>query len=261
MGLEELVKEIRHNAAEEEKRVLAAAHESAKEVLKDAVGQAHAIVASAKEEGVALAADESRKISSARLKAKRVMAEERERVIQAALSRLERRLGELASAKSGEKRKLYEKLFSKLAKQAIKELGGSPVIHCRKEDPPLAAKFGKAKPLDCSGGLLAQDAEGKVRASYTFESLLEQYSVELKRVAYGSLFGIRRRPNAREMQELSAKTPSKKARATARKPAKAQKKSARTAAGPSAKSARKQAKAARQWPALSKLKAARGPKR
>jgi vacuolar-type H+-ATPase subunit E/Vma4 len=212
MGLEELVKELRHSAAEEEKRVLASAHESAKEVLTQAVNESNAIVEAAKVEGAALAVDEARKVSSARLKAKRVMAEERERVIQAAMGRLQKRLAELASAKAGEKRKLYEKLFNKLAKNAVAELGGDAVIYCRKEDLSMAAKFGKTKALDCTGGMVAQDAGGRVRASYTFESLLEQYAVELKRVAYGELFGERRK------QQVIAQSKAKAAKAV-KKPA------------------------------------------
>jgi len=234
VGLEELVKEIRHNAAEEEKRALAAAHESAREVLKSAVEESHAIVAAAREEGEALAVDEARKVSSARLKAKRVMAEARERVIQAAMGRLQKRLSELASAKAGEKAKLYEKLFAKMAKRAVEELGGDVVIYCRKEDAPLAGKYGHARALDCSGGLVAQDAGGRVRASYTFESLLEQYSVELKRVAYVEIFGIRRRPNP------SGGAAPKKAEAARKKPARAR---ASRASGPAKAARKKQAKA------------------
>ncbi len=195
MGLEELLNEVREKASAQEKALLSEAQGTASELLEQARGEATKVIAAGRAEGEALAVEESRKVSSAELRAKRILAEAREKIIAHAIDRLRAKLGALASAKAGEKKALYERLCSSLAKKAVAEIGGTAVLYCRKQDRPLASRHAPVRSeINCLGGVIAEDAAGRVRVDYTFERLLEERADELARIAYGHFFGGRIAP-------------------------------------------------------------------
>ncbi len=195
MALDQLLNEVREKAALEEKRVVSEAQAQARGIVAGAEEQGRQLVLKAREEGALLGREETRKVSSALLRAKRILAEEREKIISAALERLAEKLGELASAKSGESRAVYEKLFHNLAAKAVREIGEGAVLYSRPQDGELALKHAPLKSrIQCLGGVVAEDAGGRVRVDYTLDRVLEERAEELKRIAYAELFGGREKP-------------------------------------------------------------------
>ncbi len=185
MGIQELRKEIEANARKEAERMKEEAEKEAWRIVEDAEEKRKKMIEQARLEGGAVAKEEERRISSARLRARHIVAEAREAVVVKALDELAALLKELAKTRD------YPVVFSELAQAAVKELGVQEVvIECRKEDEALAKKLGRpTRFIECTGGAAAVSADGKVRVSNTFEALLESRREELKRRIFMELFG------------------------------------------------------------------------
>ncbi len=185
MGLEELRKAIEDQAEKAETVVLADGKAEASRIIEEAKQQAEELVVKARVEAEAAKKDEARKISSANLRARRIVAEAEEAVIERTLSGLLARLGKMHSTHKTE----YAKAFGLLAKQALTEMPGAK-IRCAKRDAALAKKFGKlGEPIETAGGLLAESTDGRIRIDNTFESLIEERRDALKQEAHELLFG------------------------------------------------------------------------
>lgn len=189
MGLEELEKAIRQEACERERELLGKARLQAAEVVKQAELQGEAEAGRILAEAGALAGEEARKVSSARLRARKIVAAAREKCVQAAISGLMQSLLKDAAAKSGESRKRYEKLLAQLAKRAAAEIGGGAELHCRAQDVPIVGKFGRAVGGAKLPGVTAFSQGGLVKAEYTFAALIEQRQDVLKQKAFKMFFG------------------------------------------------------------------------
>jgi len=93
-----------------------------------------------------------------------------------------------ASARNAEKSG-YAKAFQKLARNGLKQME-SGAIRCRKQDAAMARKLGRlGEPLECSGGLVIESPDGRVRLDATFDGMLEEHKDELGRKAFELLFG------------------------------------------------------------------------
>lgn len=184
MGLEELRNAIAEKASGDEKGILAEADAEAERIIADAEAQAKRMVAEAAAEARAASADEARKISSANLRARKIVSETQEALVQQAIAGLSKNL---AGMRKTHKRE-YEKAFGLLAKQALAEMPGA-LIRCSASDAAIAKKFGKVgKAIECSGGLVAESQDGRVRIDNTFDSLVEERRDGLKQKAYRLLF-------------------------------------------------------------------------
>lgn len=190
MPLQDLIKELENNSEAEEKKIFSEAQDEATQIIRQANVEAQAILQSARSEAQLLAAAEERKLSSARLRSRQIIAAAKSEVIRKALGDLSDELEKFASAKDKKKRAEYEKLFAVLAKNGVSYIKTNPVILCRQKDFELAQKFGKVakQPIQTIGGLIVSSADGSVRVDNTFESLLEEKSEALSQTAHGVLF-------------------------------------------------------------------------
>ncbi|MCX6767700.1 MAG: V-type ATP synthase subunit E family protein [Candidatus Micrarchaeota archaeon] len=185
MGILELKHEIEANAKKEAGRIKAEAEKEAWHVVEKAEEERKKMVGEARVQGEAVAKEEERRVSSARLRARHNISEAKEAVVVKVLDELSAQLRELTLTKE------YPPAFNRLAQAAVKELGADKaVIECRKEDDALAKKLGfPTEAIDCAGGAVAKTVDGRVRVSNTFETLLELKQEELKRRAFLDLFG------------------------------------------------------------------------
>lgn len=186
-GLEGVKADLRKHAEEKSARELEQGDAEGQRIVEQARAQAKQVLERFEQEARLQAAEESLRVSAARLRAGKIVAEAREKCIASTISEM---MGLLASGASprNASNSGYEKLFAKLARQALKQVEGG-VIRCRKQDAPLARKAGRVgEPIDCSGGLVIESADGRVRLDGTFEGLLEEHKDELNKKAFELLF-------------------------------------------------------------------------
>jgi len=187
MGIQELRKEIEADARKEASRIKEEAEKEAWRIVEKAEEARKKMLEDARLEGEAVAKEEERRISSANLRAKHAVAEAREAAVAGVIDETAAGLKRFAGTKE------YARVFHELAEAAVTELGmprEKIFIECRKEDEALAKKLGlPVKTAPCSGGVAAVSADGRIRATNTFEVLLESKRDELKRKAFMGLFG------------------------------------------------------------------------
>lgn len=190
MSLQVLKEELEKSAEEEASRIRKEAESEASLIIEAAHKEARVIREQAEVEASELARAEERKLSSAHLRAKHILATARLEVIQRALATLGRTLGVLANSTQTKEREEHKRIFTLLAKDALSQVAGDRVISCREKDAPLARQFGTVskKFLETSGGLIVTSEDGKVRVDNTFESVLEEKSDLLSEVCHGVLF-------------------------------------------------------------------------
>jgi vacuolar-type H+-ATPase subunit E/Vma4 len=213
MALQELVGEIDKASQAEEAKIMAEAEAEATQIIREANAQTHKIRGEEASRAQELCEAEERKLSSARLRGRQIIAQAKSEVITEALADLAQRLEKMASAKRGADKSEYERLFGKLAREAVKHVPSPAVIHCRKEDAQLAAKYGTVSKvyLNASGGFIASSTDGKVRVDNTFPAILEEKSDLLTQVAHQQLFSGRMESSPARIGKARKTTPAKPA--------------------------------------------------
>lgn len=222
MALQELVGEIDKDSEAEERRIMAEAEAQATQIIREANAATVKIGQQADLEAQELCSAEERKLSSARLRGRQLTSQAKSEVIQAAIAALGDQLAALASARDKARRAEYERVFGRLAREGLKQVPAPAVIHCRKEDAGLAAKFGTVSKefVSSTGGLVVSSADGKVRVDNTFPAILEEKSEQLTQVAHQVLFSGRTpaEPAGKKARRKPAARPSIKKAAGKAKP-------------------------------------------
>lgn len=186
-GLDAVKQELRKDSERKANALVEEGEAEAQRILSQAKKQAKEIVERAEGEATQQAGEQSSRVSAARLKAGMLVAQAREQAISKAMQQLLAALSTSSSGRSASKSG-YERLFGKLAKEGLRQVEGG-VIRCRKQDAALARKFGRVgEPINCSGGLVIESSDGRVRLDATFEGLLEEHKDELGKKAYELLF-------------------------------------------------------------------------
>lgn len=186
-GLAAVINELRKDGERKANALIEEGEADAQRTLVEAKQQAKAIVEKAGLEATAQALEESSRVSAERLKAGMIVAQAREQAISKTMEQLLENLSSSSSPRNASKSG-YEKLFGKLAKEGLKQIEGG-VIRCRKQDAALSRKFGRlGEPINCSGGLVIESADGRIRLDATFEGLLEENKDELGKKAFELLF-------------------------------------------------------------------------
>ncbi|OIO24504.1 hypothetical protein AUJ65_01100 [Candidatus Micrarchaeota archaeon CG1_02_51_15] len=181
-------KEVAAIAKQQARKVVEIGRKEADHVLAQTRAEGNSISVKARDEAKVLGENEWRKISTARLKARKEIANARNSIVDEAMLELKKELKSLADD-SGRKSE-YKQVFSALAKQASEEIGANAVLHCRKADVALAKSFGKVgEPIECIGGVIASTQDGLEIADNTFEALLEENSDVLRAEAHKRIFG------------------------------------------------------------------------
>lgn len=190
-GLDALKRELRRSAEEKAALLLQEGEAEAQQVLAQAREQGKQLIERAVEEAILVSAGEASRISSARLRARKISSEALEQGIGKAIAALLKQLASSSSPRNSGKSG-YAKLFPKLAKKALLEVDAG-VIRCRKQDAGMARKLGRVgEAISCAGGVLVESPDGRIKVDATFEALVEEHSEELKKKAFELLSGGKR---------------------------------------------------------------------
>ena len=182
-GFDYLVAEVRQEASTKAKSIRDEARKNAKKLIDDAVGHAGRMMEEEKSAAKQEAESRNTDVSAARLKAKQVLSEARDRLVQQALSELREELESFAKSRE------YKSVFQKLAKQVVAAIGKDCELWVAKRDLPLAKSLGyNAKPFGIIGGAIASSRDGLVRVNNSFEALLEEKNDLLRQKAFQELF-------------------------------------------------------------------------
>ncbi|VVC71788.1 V-type ATP synthase subunit E [uncultured archaeon] len=188
MGLEELTAEILHNASEEIAKIDSEAEAEAKRITGEAEAARKTVLENAKKEASSLAESEkSRRIAAARLKARRMVLDEREAVIEKGVANVRERF--MATAKSS----AYPDLLKRLVEEAVKEAGKGAVIHLNARDKSVLKRVKDAtvaeEPENFAGGAIVESGDGRIRIRATLEDLFEERSGNVRKIAENAIFG------------------------------------------------------------------------
>ena len=185
MGFEELLSSLEEKGKAQEREVLSVAQAEVRKIAKNSEHEAQEILEKAQQAGQAEGNEQKAEMyAAARLRAKRIIAEAREKAVENVLAELRDEMYDFTKTRE------YSDLLVKLAKSGVKAIGSGAIVKARKEDEKHLRTAGlNTSPMQCLGGVIVESADGKVRVNNTLESLFGQFSPQLKQRAYEELFG------------------------------------------------------------------------
>ena len=195
-GAELIIQEIHREAEQKVQYILSEAQREAErireEARKRAQAQAEWILRKAKTQAEI---EKQRLIANARLEVRRKKLAVQEELINEVLAALKEKLGSLPDDE-------YFETLVGLTKEALRELGTSVIvirsnertlklIDGRREEfaSAVGAEVSLGEPLECLGGVLVGDPNGKVRVDNTFDARIERMGGELRAEIARALFG------------------------------------------------------------------------
>lgn len=186
MGIKEMAEEISRNAKAEASRIEKDAGAKGERMLAEASEKKKKLLEGAKAEAEAAAANErNEKIAAAHLEAKRIESRAKEKAIDAAMKGV-------LEATTHAREKNYKEHLKKLISEGIVEVGKDAVVRVNKEDKKLAHSLGFVvadEPIDCIGGALITSPDGKVVFDNTFEANFETRKERIRTEVHRLLFG------------------------------------------------------------------------
>ncbi len=214
VGLNELKSEIEKQSRKEAENVLRDAENEASRITGEARAQAKTLVEREAEKARAEAAQKEVEVYSAKLEARRIMAEAHNAVFADLMDEIRNEFERVAKSRD------YEKIFGRLVAEGKREVcvggaestaSGDCRIHANKRDLPLAKKFGKTgEAVEISGGAIVTSADGRLRADNSFEAMLEEKSNDLKQAAFEEFFAKPTRAEPAHAEKAAKKKETKK---------------------------------------------------
>ncbi len=187
MGLEQLCREISATAETRAAWLVKEAHASAEGTIAQARSDGQKAVAAARAEGEKFGtAEKAERVNAAKLEEQKALSDAREEAVRRGIEQVWERY------RNAGKRPGYAKNLRRWAEMAASELDTPGYsLRARADDIKLLAEAGfkvSREPLECSGGVLAQTAGGKICVDYTLESLFEGKREEAYKEVYARLF-------------------------------------------------------------------------
>jgi V/A-type H+-transporting ATPase subunit E len=186
LGIKEMAEEIRKNAEAEAQKIRKEAREKGEGARSEASGKTKLLLEHAKAEAGAAAANEkNEKIAAAYLEAKRIVSRAKESAIGAVME-------DVLKATAHARDKDYKALLKRLITEGMHEVGKDAVVRVNKEDHKLAHSLGfkvSAEPIECIGGAIIASPDGKVIFNNTFEAKFELGRERARTAAHKLLFG------------------------------------------------------------------------
>lgn len=189
MGLEEIVKRIDEDAAQQSSKIVAEAEAESSKMIAEAKSKAESITASAKSKAEKEAKDERmRSIASAHLAAKRDLLQAREDVLRRYEAQIMDSVDEFVKSDD------YSKFLLKAIADGVSKIGKDGVIQVNSKDRALL----KGKKLDgkvssdsieCRGGAIVTSPDGRRRVDNTIESYLRDRSDRVRLMLVEQVFG------------------------------------------------------------------------
>jgi V/A-type H+-transporting ATPase subunit E len=191
MSIEDILQALDDQCREECQDIFARAEQEAKQILDQAKEEAEAIRQARLERVKAEARSEATSmLYSARLKSKNAVINAKEKVAERALADAEKRLQDLRS------RPDYPAVLERLILEGLSRVSGKAVCHVDPEDKEVAASILARQGLDCEvvsdlqclGGAVISDPEGRVKIINTLEERLNRAREKLRMDVSGILF-------------------------------------------------------------------------
>jgi V/A-type H+-transporting ATPase subunit E len=193
-----IIKKIESDSKAEAEEILKEAEETASEILSEAEEKAKTIENEILQRGKREAEQEKQRIiANAKLRARKILLDTKEELIDSVFSKVREELSDL------DKSKEYPEILSNLIVEAATSIGGNEIIlYCRKEDSKiLTQEFLKklSKKLNCkltlasesinaTGGVIARSVDGKIEVDNTLETRMERLKEDLRSTAARILF-------------------------------------------------------------------------
>jgi len=178
VGAETLLREVeeRRKKALEQLEADYAARKA--ELAKHNAEQISSIAESAKKEALSLTERERIRISgAAKLKAKKMVFDATERMLENNILALRQVLADYAESKD------YPEALSRMLRYASKRLGGSVGVKCRQGDATILKRAGAkiiSSDLNSIGGFKAESENGNLELDLTFEEILRSHEEEVR---------------------------------------------------------------------------------
>ncbi len=194
MSIEDIILALDEQCRSECQAIFQEAHRQAEEIVRRAEAEAEEIRRSKREKVIAAAESEAAAmLYSARLRAKNLAVEIKESVLEDVFKKAAEEAGKLRE------RGDYQRIFTALLEEALAVLGEGGVLHVDPRDREVAEKAIKAtgndgrmgikEDLNCLGGLVVSDKEGRINIVNTFDERLRRARERLKLEVTGILFG------------------------------------------------------------------------
>ena len=186
MGLKEMSEELLKGAKAEATRIENEGENNGERMLEEASGKRKKILEDAQTEAETLAANEkNEEIAAAHLEAKRIVSQAKEKAIENSMKGI---LAATADARD----KDYRTLLKKLISEGMHEVGKDAVVMTNKEDKKLAHSLGfkvAEEMVDCIGGAVVSSPDGRVVFNNTFEARFEERKERTRTLVHKILFG------------------------------------------------------------------------
>ena len=186
MEIEELTAAILEEAKKEAQQTVSSAEAESKSMLSEEKKKLREQLEKAEAEAEAFNESQHReRIAWARLEAKRVISEAKEKAIDDCMEEL------FGMMRSFTRDRRYPKFLKKKVQAALQELGAPrAVVHVRKGDKKHLAgiKATVKEDLDGFGGAVVESADGKVSINLTLANLLDESKEHVRKRLYESLF-------------------------------------------------------------------------
>ncbi len=166
MGLERVKERVLEEARQNAKVRLDAATAEANEIRKSFLEKVKEKESALKSQlELEVASINRNEAATAKLESKKLLLTFRKDFIESIFAQTKENLSKLTEQER-------ERHIKKLLKQAESELKAA-VIYCNKKDAKYVSGY-KVKEADITGGLIAETADGSLRADYSYEAILEQ---------------------------------------------------------------------------------------
>lgn len=185
MNLDSVKKGLLNEAKAEERKIIKQAEKDAESLIASANDKAKQTVADAKKRAQSLVeAERNERISAAKLRAKKMLSDASNKVVEDALSQLRQEFMEIRKSPS------YEKIMKRLISEAEKEFEGKCEVFVNEDDIKTAKKISKnvsAKAVNISGGAIIASKDGKISIDNSLESIFEGRQDDLKRILFAEI--------------------------------------------------------------------------
>jgi V/A-type H+-transporting ATPase subunit E len=148
------------------------------EILKRTEQELSYIQESNRKEALSLAEKEHTRVTGAsKLRAKKMVFDATEKMLEANIANLKNALAETAQSKE------YPELLARMVAYASKRLGGRMGVICRPADAPILKKAGAqtvSSSLNSIGGFKAESEDGTLELDLTFEEILRNHEEQAR---------------------------------------------------------------------------------
>ena len=187
MDLENVKKGLMKEAKAEAKTIIENAEKGSASAIASANEKAKSMVAAARQRASEMVeAERNERFSAAKLKAKKILSDARNRVVDGASQQVWVEFVKVRETPS------YEKMLKGLVGAAEKELGEKSTVCVNENDMKLAKKFSKnlsQKPAGISGGAVVVSKDGRVSIDNSFEAIFDSRKDDVKKIIFRELRG------------------------------------------------------------------------